>query len=363
MHMMRKPVATGNGPEGTRPGSKAALASSDAHGNSAEAAVLRQGMFMRPKPRSIRWVAPCALAVFAALSGCERSGLPESPTAVPGESGGESGAQSVESMALQSYYLRAQTELLTQGLLRTDGGGPDVPYSARDLVENFIRIALFNEYQRDESGRFIEREAESVLHRWERPVRFALHFGQSVPGARRVAIERLVERYARQLAGASGHPVSLAGTGGNFHILILGEDERRSFRDRLSAIDPDLDGSAKDAILRLRRSIFCGVVTISGRVAPNTYDVAFAIIRAEHPEPLMTQCIHEELAQGLGLPNDSRRARPSIFNDNEEFGLLTRHDELLLKMLYDPRLRPGMTAREARPILEQLARDLLPDEI
>ena len=44
----------------------------------------------------------------------------------------------------------------------------------------------------------------------------------------------------------------------------------------------------------------------------------------------------------MGLANDSPDARPSVFNDDEEFAFLTRHDELLLKMLYDPRLRPGM---------------------
>jgi hypothetical protein len=65
------------------------------------------------------------------------------------------------------------------------------------------------------------------------------------------------------------------------------------------------------------------------------------------------------MAQGLGLANDTPRARPSIFNDDDEFALLTRHDELLLKMLYDPRLSPGMTLDKARPIIAQMAEELL----
>ena len=64
--------------------------------------------------------------------------------------------------------------------------------------------------------------------------------------------------------------------------------------------------------------------------------------------------MHEELAQGLGLANDSPAARPSIFNDDDEFALLTRHDEILLELLYDPALKPGMTPDEARPILRRL---------
>jgi hypothetical protein len=84
-----------------------------------------------------------------------------------------------------------------------------------------------------------------------------------------------------------------------------------------------------------------------------------ALVRAEHPERLRAACIHEELAQGMGLANDSPGARPSIFNDDEEFGLLTRHDELLLRMLYDERMRPGMMAEEAAPVAREIASELL----
>jgi Protein of unknown function (DUF2927) len=55
-------------------------------------------------------------------------------------------------------------------------------------------------------------------------------------------------------------------------------------------------------------------------------------------------------------------ARSSIFNDDEEFALLTDHDELLLRILYSPDLRPGMTPEEARPIVFSLARRLLGGE-
>ena len=75
------------------------------------------------------------------------------------------------------------------------------------------------------------------------------------------------------------------------------------------------------------------------------------LIRAEHPPFTRLSCVHEEMAQAMGLPNDSPEARPSLFNDDLEFALLTEHDAILLRMLYDPRLRPGMTSAEARPLL------------
>ena len=57
---------------------------------------------------------------------------------------------------------------------------------------------------------------------------------------------------------------------------------------------------------------------------------------------------------GLGLGNDSDTARPSIFNDDEEFALLTTHDEELLRLLYHPNLTPGMTLEQARPLISRI---------
>ena len=107
------------------------------------------------------------------------------------------------------------------------------------------------------------------------------------------------------------------------------------------------------------RSIFCSVYAFSTGADPSTYVAAVAVIRSEHPSTLRLSCLHEEIAQGLGLPNDSPLARPSVFNDDEEFGLLTRHDEYLLRMLYDPRMRTGMSEAEARPVAQIIAEELI----
>lgn len=53
-------------------------------------------------------------------------------------------------------------------------------------------------------------------------------------------------------------------------------------------------------------------------------------------------CIVEELTQVMGLPNDSDEVFPSIFNDHSPDDFLTEQDEALVRLLYDPRLAPGM---------------------
>ncbi len=61
----------------------------------------------------------------------------------------------------------------------------------------------------------------------------------------------------------------------------------------------------------------------------------------------------------MGLANDSPSARPSIFNDDEEFSLLTAHDEYLLRILYNPRLEVGMDEAKAAPIVREIAENLM----
>ena len=249
---------------------------------------------------------------------------------------------------------------MAQGLLRTDGGGPDTPFSRRQLVDNFIRIALFEEFA-NLGGTLVAQQTESRLHRWQTPIRMKVHFGDSVPLAQRDRDRSSVTAYASRLARLTGHPISQSPGNANYHVFIVNEDERRAIGPQLRAIIPDITTGAIATVAGMRRSTFC-LVFARDAASNGAYTQAVAVIRGEHPDLLRLSCIHEELAQGLGLSNDSPAARPSVFNDDEEFGLLTTHDELLLRMLYDPRMRPGMTAAEARPIAEVIASELLGGE-
>ncbi|MGI1663212.1 DUF2927 domain-containing protein [Palleronia sp. KMU-117] len=57
-------------------------------------------------------------------------------------------------------------------------------------------------------------------------------------------------------------------------------------------------------------------------------------------------CLHEELAQAIGPLNDLYRLPDSVFNDDNFHTVLTGFDMLVLRTIYDPALRSGMT-REA----------------
>lgn len=258
------------------------------------------------------------------------------------------------SKALSAYYARVEAGHRTRGLLRLDGGGPDVPFDERRLADTFMTIAFAREFS-DVGAALVRQEATSILRRWEEPVRIEVIFGASVGPGQRADDRASIRRFAERLGRVSGHPVTFVERDGNFRVLILSEDERRVAGPTLRRLVPTIRTREIDLIENLGRESYCLVVAAD----PGDDGVirqAAAVIRHELPLLLRQSCIHEELAQGLGLANDSPKARPSIFNDDDEFGRLTTMDERMLGILYHPALRPGMEADEARPIVRQIAR-------
>lgn len=84
-----------------------------------------------------------------------------------------------------------------------------------------------------------------------------------------------------------------------------------------------------------------------------TYDHARFVITAAHVIIGRTprHCIVEELTQALGLGDDSRLIYPSVFNDASVPQGLFPWDEIMVQVLYESRLYPGIRRAAARPIV------------
>lgn len=302
-----------------------------------------------------------ALAAMLAFAGCDALGPSTSltPKARPQQAAVPIAQPvSVESAALGRYFRQVQSAQLTQGLLRTEGGAADTPFDADQLARNFEQIAFYSEY----ASNFSSGRAANTLSRWNKPVRLSIIFGAGIPQAQQAKDTANIRDYAKRLTNVTGHSITVSEPA-NFFVVIVGEDNRAATLQKLVASTTALYGTSVDNLINLPRSTYCAVIGYETKTGRAGYSSAIALIRAENPGLLRLSCIHEELAQGLGLPNDSPAARPSIFNDDDEFALLTTHDELLLSMLYDPRLKQGMTADQARPIARIIARDLMGQEL
>lgn len=98
----------------------------------------------------------------------------------------------------------------------------------------------------------------------------------------------------------------------------------------------------------------CLVRVISGRRGIKR---SAAVIVSDEGEFLFRRCMVEEILQGLGPMNDDDSLVHSVFNDESRHSRFTVFDQILLNMLYDPRIEPGMSLKQLETLLPQIAID------
>jgi hypothetical protein len=79
-----------------------------------------------------------------------------------------------------------------------------------------------------------------------------------------------------------------------------------------------------------------------------------AILAANAGEFIFYDCAYEELLQALGPINDDSSVPWTMFNDNVQKGFFDIYDQYLLNILYDRRVRPGMTRAEVRAVMPEV---------
>ena len=124
-------------------------------------------------------------------------------------------------------------------------------------------------------------------------------------------------------------------------ILVPRRDFARTVRSRYgesaakkieNSLHPEcLSGIAKDRSYRIRR--------------------AEVILPVDAEEFQFYDCAYEELLQSLGLINDDSSVPWTMFNDDVQMGFFDVYDHYLANILYDPRIRPGMTKGEVDALL------------
>jgi hypothetical protein len=73
---------------------------------------------------------------------------------------------------------------------------------------------------------------------------------------------------------------------------------------------------------------------------------------------IFMDCIYEELLQALGPINDDDKLPWTMFNDEVQMGYFDIYDQYLLNILYDPRIRAGMTKDQVKELLPQILPDV-----
>ena len=113
---------------------------------------------------------------------------------------------------------------------------------------------------------------------------------------------------------------------------LYGNDKAKRIQQSLSP--QCLSGIGKDERYRIRR--------------------AEVILPVDAGDFTFYDCAYEELLQALGAINDDRSVPWTMFNDEVQMGFFDVYDQYLLNILYDPRLRPGMTKDEVNALLPEV---------
>ncbi len=179
-----------------------------------------------------------------------------------------------------------------------------------------------------------------LVKKFTGPVRFYIH--NLARRDRTRTVKRFIREIDKRVQGLSTSVVKRPSEA-NFEVFIV---DRKQYEP---VVRTDVYKNPKAKVPGR-----CLVRVISGR---NGIKKSSAVIVSDEGEFLFRRCLVEETLQGLGPMNDNDKLRHSVFNDSSRHSRFTAFDQIILNMLYDPRIKPGMSAKQTRDVLPLIARD------
>ena len=209
--------------------------------------------------------------------------------------------------------------------------------SNSQVVANLLEVVFGSEFIGEDS---------SVVRKWSGPMRLAI-YARDAELYRSLVLPHL--DHLRRVTGLDIRLVDGSEPGQNAYVFVFGREQFYAYADQHL-------GPGKNP--RTNRFLACfGYFHANGR---KDIDEITAVIPSFISDEEIRACVVEEVTQAIGLPNDSDSANPSIFNDDDMYQDLTWQDDLFLRVLYDPRVRSGMTRAEFEPLARQILEELRP---
>ncbi len=216
--------------------------------------------------------------------------------------------------------------------MKAFSAGPGVPTNKNNqqIAQDFLDLVF-----ETETGKPLP-----VMTRFEGPIRVSL--ATSAPAVMRRDLSQLIGR----LRTEAKIDINLALPGQDAQLFVetvARKEFKNSSPEAACTFEPNVSGWKE--LRRFRNKHTRQLESSSSRLTGTIF------IPAGVSPQEMRDCLHEEIAQGLGPVNDLFRLSDSVFNDNNIHVVLTGFDMLILRAYYDPALQNGMNRKQVAEAL------------
>lgn len=210
-------------------------------------------------------------------------------------------------------------------------------FTDAEIVDGFFKTAFGAEYHL--AGR-VDR-----IRKFDGPVRV---FAETDRADRKAQLAKVVADIGKRVQHLD---IAMTGTSEAANVRVKLVRDRDLYRTIASFY-----GAAKAREIRTSLDPQC----LSGFRKNEQFEIEHSdvILTVDNGDFTFLDCAYEEVLQSLGPINDTASVPWTMFNDNVSMGYFDVYDQYILNLLYDPRIRPGMTVLEVRSVLPEVLPDV-----
>ncbi|RXG89524.1 DUF2927 domain-containing protein [Bradyrhizobium zhanjiangense] len=206
-----------------------------------------------------------------------------------------------------------------------------------EIVEGFLKTAFGAEYHL--AGR-VDR-----IRKFDGPVRV---YAESDRADRKTQLAKVVNDIATRVQHLD---IAMTTTSEAANVRVKLVRDRDLYRTLTSFY-----GAEKAREIRTSLDPQC----LSGFRKNDNFEIEHSdvILTVDNGDFVFLDCAYEELLQSLGPINDTTSVPWTMFNDNVSMGYFDVYDQYILNLLYDPRIKAGMTVAEVKAVLPAVLKDV-----
>jgi hypothetical protein len=210
-------------------------------------------------------------------------------------------------------------------------------FTDSEIIEGFMKTAFGAEYHL--AGR-VDR-----IRKYDAPVRV---FADGSRADRKLQLAKVVADIAQRVQHLD---IAMAETSDGANVTVKLVRDRDLFRTISTFY-----GSEQAREIKTSLDPQC----LSGFRKNDRFEIEHSdvILTVDKGDFIFLDCAYEELLQSLGPINDTSTVPWTMFNDDVSMGYFDVYDQYIMNVLYDPRIKAGMTVAEVKAVLPDVLADV-----